>query len=312
MIVDSFLFFNEFSMLDVRLQYLEKNVDYFFIVESEYSFSGNKKGLSLRSYIRDKWPRLLDRIIIYENTTYLNDDNFYEILHSLPDGFKVHLNEFYTSLGNIPNRITWLNDFFQRECLCRVSEFFDSDSTIFISDIDEIVCSTLIEEIQSKEIRYYDMDYFKFWIFYSQNYNWRKVYSCRISFFQKFSVNELRNFDKVSEFTKVPVILIPKSGWHFTSFGTRDVFFEKLTNWGHQEYNTFIGRWLAKFRFDRGIDPFGSGDILKKTYVPIDFELERLLKESFDHGNFKKASFLDICLHRGAFFLELIYRKIFF
>ena len=42
-IYDSFLFFNELDLLDIRLTILDPYVDYFVISECDYTFSGNKK-----------------------------------------------------------------------------------------------------------------------------------------------------------------------------------------------------------------------------------------------------------------------------
>ena len=42
-IFDCFMYYDEDILLDVRLNTLDKNVDYFVIVESDKSFTGNKK-----------------------------------------------------------------------------------------------------------------------------------------------------------------------------------------------------------------------------------------------------------------------------
>ena len=44
-IIDSFLFFNEFDMLDLRLNILDEYVDEFVLVESEVGFTGKPKRL---------------------------------------------------------------------------------------------------------------------------------------------------------------------------------------------------------------------------------------------------------------------------
>ena len=64
MIIDSFLFFDEFDLLAARVKYLSPVVDYFVAVESSYSFSGNQKKLKLADYIAKYLPDHSSRIIL--------------------------------------------------------------------------------------------------------------------------------------------------------------------------------------------------------------------------------------------------------
>ena len=43
MLIDSFLFFQEYDLLEIRLKYLYDHVDLFIIVESLQSFNGQEK-----------------------------------------------------------------------------------------------------------------------------------------------------------------------------------------------------------------------------------------------------------------------------
>ena len=42
-IIDSFIFYNELDLLYYRLSILDEYVDYFILVESKYTFSGDIK-----------------------------------------------------------------------------------------------------------------------------------------------------------------------------------------------------------------------------------------------------------------------------
>ena len=44
-VFDCFMYYNEDTILDVRLNYLNKFVDYFVIVESTFNHKGQKKEL---------------------------------------------------------------------------------------------------------------------------------------------------------------------------------------------------------------------------------------------------------------------------
>ena len=43
MLIDSFLFFNETELVELRIKYLEKIVDYFVVVEANITHQGKKK-----------------------------------------------------------------------------------------------------------------------------------------------------------------------------------------------------------------------------------------------------------------------------
>ena len=43
MLIDSFLFFNETELAELRVKYLDKTVDCFVVVEADITHQGNKK-----------------------------------------------------------------------------------------------------------------------------------------------------------------------------------------------------------------------------------------------------------------------------
>ena len=51
MIVDAFIFYNEFDLLEYRLHLLYKYVDQIIIVESTHTFVGNEKELYYKNNI---------------------------------------------------------------------------------------------------------------------------------------------------------------------------------------------------------------------------------------------------------------------
>ena len=52
MLIDSFLFFNETELAELRIKYLEKIVDYFVVVEADITHQGKKKGVELPKSVR--------------------------------------------------------------------------------------------------------------------------------------------------------------------------------------------------------------------------------------------------------------------
>ena len=50
MLIDSFLFFNEAELAELRIKYLNKIVDYFVIVEANITHQGKKKIGTFRKF----------------------------------------------------------------------------------------------------------------------------------------------------------------------------------------------------------------------------------------------------------------------
>ena len=51
MLIDSFLFFNENELAELRIKYLEKIVDYFVVVEANITHQGKKKDWNLLDWV---------------------------------------------------------------------------------------------------------------------------------------------------------------------------------------------------------------------------------------------------------------------
>ena len=54
MLIDSFLFFNENELAELRVKYLSPVVDFFVVVEANITHQGKKKGLEFSKYIKKK------------------------------------------------------------------------------------------------------------------------------------------------------------------------------------------------------------------------------------------------------------------
>ena len=65
MIIDSFLFFQELDLLEIRLEYLYPLVDHFIIIEARQSFKGNAKDYIFEKNI-NRYEKYLDKIIYHK------------------------------------------------------------------------------------------------------------------------------------------------------------------------------------------------------------------------------------------------------
>ena len=62
MLIDSFLFFNETELVELRIKYLEKIVDYFVVVEADITHQGKKKNWNFPKILEDKLKKFSSKI----------------------------------------------------------------------------------------------------------------------------------------------------------------------------------------------------------------------------------------------------------
>lgn len=110
-IFDSFIFFNELDLLEIRLNILKDVVDYFVLTESPYTVSGNEKPLYYLEN-KDRFGSLNDKIIHNITEEIPNDYHSEEYLVKKP--YYTNFNDYSSAaqdkIINIPIR-------FQRDCL---------------------------------------------------------------------------------------------------------------------------------------------------------------------------------------------------
>ena len=122
-IFDCFMYFDEDIVLDVRLNTLDENVDYFVIVESKFTHKGEERNLK---FDYKKFPRFKDKII------YLIYDNQSSKIESI----NVNDSEDVKSTKYILNAIHRENG--QRNFISEGLKLAEDDDYIIISDVDEI------------------------------------------------------------------------------------------------------------------------------------------------------------------------------
>ena len=104
-IYDCFMYNNENLILDIRLSYLEKKIEKFILVESQFDHQGNKKKLNFD----------IKKFIKYKNKIeYLVID------------------EFPVNIGH------WQRENFQRNYIAKGLSSVSEDDYVMISDVDEI------------------------------------------------------------------------------------------------------------------------------------------------------------------------------
>ena len=62
MLIDSFLFFNETELAELRVKYLDKTVDCFVVVEADITHQGNKKTWNFPKVLENNLKKFSNKI----------------------------------------------------------------------------------------------------------------------------------------------------------------------------------------------------------------------------------------------------------
>ena len=272
-IYDCFMYFDEEVVVDVRLNTLNKFVDYFVIVESRFTHKGEARELKFN---HKKFEKFKDKII------YIVDEEIYPQTQEL----KIDDSEEEKSVKTIFNAIYRENG--QRNLISKGLEGANKDDFIMISDVDEIpkLSGLNFNTLKEKIILFkQDMFYYKFNL-KLPNLIWTGTKACR----KKNLVNPqwLRNikdrkypFFRIDTFfsnTKYTSIkIINDGGWHFSNIKTpKEIEFKLRSYLHHREFdlnplsveqiNEIIKNKQAIYdlKVDKTVNKIGNGSILEK------------------------------------------------
>ena len=232
MIVDSFLFFQELDLLEIRLRYLNPFVDKFIIVESCQSFTGRRKEFNFEKNIK-RYDKYLKKIIYFKITDFHKTVfDFYKYLakkNNLVSKIMDNHNHYDKKL------LWWVLEAYHRECIhfalqknCKLNDI------IIISDLDEIPSINLIKKLKGNlndhlplRCKQYE---FKYYLNSLYGDNWLGSIIAPYSYLRNKSLNVMR-----METNKLKNEI--NGGYHFTSIGGVKSLKKKIESWGHQEFN---------------------------------------------------------------------------
>jgi len=234
-IFDCFMFYDEELLLDIRLNILDKYVDFFVIVESEYFHNGKKRKLK---FDINKFQKFKNKIIyiIHKNEPLeiakLSDKDS-EDIKSYKLIVNAHLRE---------------ND--QRNHISKGLTGADDDDLILVSDVDEIPNFDYVNlsKIKNKIIMFeQEIFYYKF-NRYLPNFTWYGTKACKKK--NLISPQWLRNiknkrfpFWRIDTFFSknkyINKIFIKNGGWHFSNIKNANDIELKLKSYlHHRDYET--------------------------------------------------------------------------
>ena len=286
------MYFDEEVVLDLRLNTLDRYVDYFVIVESTFTHRGDRRNLKFN---HKKFEKFKDKII------YLTFDKD-------PDGIEIvyeNDNEGEKSRKYILNAAKRENG--QRDYIINGLQNANPEDLILISDVDEI---PNLEEINFDNLKekilmfQQDMFYYKFDL-KLPNIVWSGTKGCRKKDF--LSPQWLRNIkDKKYSLFRLDIIFskikynsikfIKNGGWHFSNIKSPKEIEHKLKSYLHHrefdeeplsvdQIDNIIKNKQAIYdlKVDKTVNKVGSGSQL------ISYSFDKLpvyLKENKE--NYKK------------------------
>ena len=275
-IFDCFMYFDENVVLEVRLNTLDKYVDYFVIVESTYNHRGDKRRLLFNINKFEKFKNKIIYLIYDENPQ--NIEKIYENDNASEISRKYILNAAKRENG-------------QRNYIFSALKKANNDDLILISDVDEIPnLETLdINKIDRKIILFkQEMFYYKFNL-KLPNLIWTGTKACKKKNLvspqwlrnikdRKYSFYRIDTFFSNTKF--IDVKIISNGGWHFSNIKNASEIEHKLKSYLHHR------------EFD--VNPMSTkeiDDIIKNKRAIYDLKADKKMNKIGDGSKLEKYPF---------------------
>ena len=278
-IFDCFMYFDEELILDVRLNTLNKFVDYFVIVESKFTHSGEERNLRFN---HQKFEKFKDKIIylIYDQQpagvkSINNKDTEHEIS-----------SQYIFNAGHRENG--------QRNYIAKGLVNADENDIILISDVDEIpnLYNINFKNIDEKIILFkQNMFYYKFNL-HLPKLIWTGTKGCKKKDLldpqwlrnikdRKYSFFRLDTFFSKNKYKDIK--FINDGGWHFTNIkNAKEIEYKLKSYLHHREFDESPlsikqieeiiknKRAIYNLNVDKTENKIGNGNKLEK------FEIKKL------------------------------------
>jgi beta-1,4-mannosyl-glycoprotein beta-1,4-N-acetylglucosaminyltransferase len=199
-IYDCFLFFNEWEILELRLEEFYNKVDKFVIVEANESFMGKPKPFNFELK-KERYAKFADKIIY------------------------VKLEEHFESED------PWPRESWQRNQIMRGLKQASPNDLIIISDVDEFFPGNCLKDIYrettSTPVIGFVHRMYRWFLNRTTNEWWAGAAASQYKFLSKYSPQKIREFARGA---KIKMYWI---GWHFTSMGGYERALDKYRNYSH-------------------------------------------------------------------------------
>lgn len=259
---DCFQFFNEFDILEIRLELLYDYVDHFVISETSRTHSNKEKPFYFDEN-KEKFSKYMDKIIhikedypenILKFSKRQEDSDYNRQYNIISDIYDKEENE-----GDLKRWPNFCRDYLQREYLKLGLINCLDDDIIMVSDLDEIPDPEVVSKIKSDKLTNHCVlqDCYYYYINTMAHTNWYGNYIVLYEKTKNVSLTHLRN-------ERASYIQIPNGGWHFSFMGGVDRVKQKIESYAHQEYNQSHLLNQVESNINQNRDIFGRGN---NTYM---------------------------------------------
>ena len=277
-IFDCFMYFDESLLLDLRLNYLDKFVDKFIIIECNYNHKGEVKKPTFNKEKYKKFENKIEYILLKDQPKNIETINAKDTENETSDKY-------------ILNAIKREN--FQRNYIKNCLSEATGNDWIIISDLDEIpnLSNVNFKNIKNKFIFFkQDMMYYKFNL-KLENCSWVGTKACQMKNLESpqwlrnikdrsYSWWRLDTFFSKNKYRNIK--FIDDGGWHFSYLKTPEEIEKKLKSYlHHREYDLNpIGidkikklveekRTIYNLKTDQRLNQFKSGNKLNKIDINL-------------------------------------------
>ena len=283
MIFDCFIFFNEFELLEIRLNELNDVVDKFVLVEATKTHQGKDKPL----YFEE------------------NKKQFSSFLNKM-----IHI-----AVGDYPERANPLQlEYHQRNKISEGLKTCLPEDQIIISDIDEIPRpAKIIEAKELKGVKIFEQQMFYYFMnclnvssiggnrkfkwygpimadfkYLKTPQKWRDICVNLMGLYHPNSLYQIYGFlyyNFLKVFNRNPIHVIKDGGWHFSYLGGIEKIIEKIESFHHTEYNAEKYKNPDKIEkaINEGKDIFGRN--LQYQFVKLDSTFPKYILENENKFN---------------------------
>ncbi len=213
MIVDVFMFNDEFDMLDCRLYELAGVVDRFIAIEADHTFSGLEKPYHLTERAADYADRPLE--IVRARTGDVSRQ-------------RIPITKYVTAR----TVDAWKRETKQRDAAQPLLADLPKDAVIIYGDLDEIPRSDVVANIDGRPEALW-MYLLMYSVKYRHPFPW-----CGGVIGQRMHVGTLAD---VPRYSRGQITTHPDAGWHLSWFGTPEARVKKLHDFAHIELVPIVG-----------------------------------------------------------------------
>jgi len=240
-VIDTFLFFQELDLAEIRMEYLDDLVDHFVIVEAAQTFSGKPKPFNFEAN-RSRFAKFDSKIVYIKiEDHHENFSGVIQHLSSRQDATSGKIRMLLEAHAHYDkSNLPWVLESYHRECIqYGLDQISKPDDIILLSDLDEIPARARISELINAPPQHLvdlQQNEFCYFLNFYRDSNWLGTIAGRYQNFSQKSLNELRSDSNSARiwFIETPLL---NGGYHFTNVGNIEMIRNKIASWGHQEYN---------------------------------------------------------------------------